>query len=202
MTDRTAENTPTLVTGRLLLRRACPADAPAFLKLLGDVTTNTFLPWYPVQTLQQTLQHLEEQFFSFYQKPSAYRYAVCLKTQGVPIGYVNVGEGDSRDLGYALRREYWGQGLVTEAARAVVERLRASGAARLTATHDVNNPASGRVMRKLGFTYRYSYIEQWQPKDIPVTFRMYQLDFVPGTGTYMGYWQRYPTHFIEKSNEW
>ena len=31
-------------------------------------------------------------------------------------------------------------------------------------------------MEKLGMEYKYSYIEQWQPKDIAVTFRMYQLN--------------------------
>lgn len=47
----------------------------------------------------------------------------------------------------------------------------------ITATHDVNNPRSGNVMKRLGMLYKYSYIEQWQPKNIPVTFRMYQLNF-------------------------
>lgn len=32
-------------------------------------------------------------------------------------------------------------------------------------------------MKRLGMVYQYSYMEQWQPKDIPVTFRMYQMNF-------------------------
>ena len=47
----------------------------------------------------------------------------------------------------------------------------------VTATHDENNPGSGRVMEKIGMVYQHSYIEQWQPKDIPVTFRLYRKDF-------------------------
>ena len=47
----------------------------------------------------------------------------------------------------------------------------------ITATHDRNNPRSGEVMKKIGMTYRYSYEEQWQPKDKLVVFRMYQLQF-------------------------
>lgn len=68
----------------------------------------------------------------------------------------------------------------------------------MTATHDVNNPASGAVMKKLGFSYRYSYREQWQPKNISVVFRMFQLDFDGSAETYRGYWDKYPEHWEEK----
>lgn len=53
-------------------------------------------------------------------------------------------------------------------------------------------------MQKVGMTYRYSYKEQWQPKNLPVIFRMYQLnlngnnDFV-----YKKYWNMSDNHFIE-----
>ena len=53
-------------------------------------------------------------------------------------------------------------------------------------------------MQKIGMQYKYSYIEQWQPKDISVTFRMYQLDLAQEKQpTYMKYWDMYPDHFIE-----
>ena len=40
----------------------------------------------------------------------------------------------------------------------------------ITATHDKNNPRSGGVMKQLGMKYQYSYEEQWQPKNIPVSY--------------------------------
>ena len=46
----------------------------------------------------------------------------------------------------------------------------------ITATHDVNNPRSGKVMQAVGMEYKYSYEELWQPKNFLVTFRMYQLN--------------------------
>jgi len=47
--------------------------------------------------------------------------------------------------------------------------------------------------------YKYSYVEQWQPKDIPVTFRMYQLNFDgKEERTYMEYWDKYADHFVEQ----
>ena len=47
----------------------------------------------------------------------------------------------------------------------------------ITATHDIKNPRSGNVMKRLGMLYQYSYKEQWQPKNILTTFCMYQLNF-------------------------
>ena len=54
-------------------------------------------------------------------------------------------------------------------------------------------------MKKIGMTYRYSYEELWQPKNIPVVFRMYQLNFSREDGwTYRKYWDRCEHHFIEE----
>lgn len=46
--------------------------------------------------------------------------------------------------------------------------------------------------------YCYSYREQWQPKDFPVVFRMYQLNLDGQEDrVYRGYWEKYPEHFVE-----
>lgn len=82
--------------------------------------------------------------------------------------------------------------------RALAGLLKADGVPYITATHDRNNPASGGVMRRLGMRYCYSYEEQWQPKNIPVVFRMYQLNLDGQEGrVYRGYWEQYERHFIE-----
>ena len=76
--------------------------------------------------------------------------------------------------------------------------MRKIGFSYITATHDRNNPRSGEVMKKIGMTYRYSYEEQWQPKDKLVVFRMYQLNFDGNDGrVYTKYWDMYENHFIE-----
>lgn len=54
-------------------------------------------------------------------------------------------------LGYWIARAHWGQGYATEAARSLVCLARALGHRRLVADHFVDNPASGRVLRKAGF---------------------------------------------------
>ena len=191
------ENTPTLTTPRLLLRRFTPDDTPAMWELLQDEEVNTFLPWFPVKTLEEVRQHLQERYLSQYSRAQSYHYAVCLRETGQLIGYANVSDTEARDLGYGFRKEFWHQGFATEAARAILEQLRRDGVPYITATHDVNNPHSGAVMRKLGMQYQYSYREQWQPKDILVTFRMYQLNLDGKDRVYRAYWEQYP-HFVEE----
>ena len=191
-------NTPTLYTPRLILRRFTPDDLDALLALFGDEQVNTFLPWFPLRTRQEAAAFYEERFGQYYARPRAYRYAVCLREADRPVGYIHADMDEAHDFGYALERAHWGQGLITEAGRALIARLREDGLPFITATHDVNNPRSGAVMRRLGMTYRYSYEEQWQPKDVRVTFRMYQLN-LDGNGApvFRGYWDRYAVHFVE-----
>lgn len=171
----TPENTPLLTTDRLTLRRFRSTDAPALFALLRDRTVNKFLPWFPFDSLAQTERHLQQFYLDFYHFSPGYRYAVCLQS-GPLISYVHVGGPDSYDLGYALGKKYWHQGYTVEACHAVIARVKQDGLPFLTATHDVFNPASGGVMRKLGMVYQYSFEELWQPKKLSVTFRMYQLD--------------------------
>ncbi|MEA4898459.1 MAG: GNAT family N-acetyltransferase [Eubacteriales bacterium] len=192
------ENTPAVETPRLILRRFAEGDVGDFLAIMSDPEANTFLPWFALTTLAEAEAFLAERYLSHYDRPSAYRYAICLKEDDRPVGYVNLSDGESHDFGYGLRADCWHRGIVTEAAAAVVERIRRAGLPFITATHDVNNPRSGAVMKKLGMVYRYSYVEQWQPKDISVTFRMYQMNFDEGDrSVYRGYWKRYGEHFVE-----
>ncbi len=68
------------------------------------------------------------------------------------IGCVGLKQGEAgAELGYWVGRDYWGQGYATEAARAVLRLARTLGHRQLRARHFVDNPASGRVLRKLGF---------------------------------------------------
>ena len=181
-------------TERLLLRPFTEGDLPDVLKIFGDEEINRFLPWFPLKDMAEAEAFWRERY-----APGlpGIRYAICGKKEGVPVGYVNLSVEPPYDLGYGLLKEFWGRGLVTEAAHAVVEQARQKGLPYLTATHDRENPDSGGVMRKLGMVYQYSYEEQWQPKDIRVVFRLYQMDLDGQERSYRGYWERYPVHFVE-----
>lgn len=190
---------PCLETKRPILRSFTEDDTDALYLLLSDQEVNTFLPWFPVKNKAEANQFYKERLAASNKAEPPYSYAICFKEDPRPIGYVTVGMDDSYDFGYALRKEFWHKGLVTEASRAVVAQLMKDGLPYITATHDKNNPRSGGVMKQLGMKYQYSYEEQWQPKNIPVIFRMYQLNLDGDqTRVYRKYWDHSVVHFIEE----
>jgi len=194
-----AENPFSLETDRLILRQFTISDLNAFFSIMKDREVNTFLPVLLIGTIEEAKSYLETNYIEKYKEHDLFHYAVCLKTDNIPIGFINAGSADGYDLGYGLSSLHWNKGIITEAGSRVIEQLKVSGVPYITATHDVNNPRSGRVMEKLGMRYRYSYQEQWQPKNIRVTFRMYQRNLDGQDGRiYMKYWQMHPVHFIEK----
>lgn len=104
-------------------------------------------------------------------------------------------EADAPAL-FPMMSDAQGYGYATEAVTAMLLEARRAGYPFVTATHDELNAASGRVMERCGMTYRYSYRECWQPKDIDVVFKLFQIDFARGVPTYSGYWERHPQHWV------
>ena len=192
-------NTPTLHTERLILRRFTEEDLEAIYQIYRDEEVNRFLPWFPVKTMAEARQLYEKKYAQCYREERGYRYAICQKGDNRPIGYVHVSTEDSYDFGYGLCRELWHKGIATEAGEAVIRQLQRDGIPYITATHDRDNPRSGGVMRNMGMRYQYTYEELWQPKNIPVIFRMYQLNLDEHKDrVYQKYWNLYDNHFIEK----
>lgn len=185
---------PTLKTQRLILRSFTKNDIPAILSIYKEKETNTFLPWFPLETLEEAQQFYEKH----YQQSQDYHYAICLKEDNIPIGYVNISMDESHDLGYGLMKKFWHQGITREAVSAIITQAQKDQLPYITATHDINNPRSGNLMKAVGMTYCYSYEELWHPKNYNVIFRMYQLNLhCDSQFVYKGYWKRYPNHFIE-----
>ncbi|EMO1372956.1 GNAT family N-acetyltransferase [Proteus mirabilis] len=188
-----------MITNRLIIRefKENSTDMIAIYEIMSDDEVNKYLPWMPLKNENEALDFFKSRIQPRYDNKQGYYFAVCLKNDDKPIGYVTVSEDPDHDLGYGLRKEYWGMGLISEAVEMVVQLLKEQGWHYITATHDINNIGSGKVMEKIGMEYKYSYREQWQPKDILVTFRMYQLNFDGIDRTYTEYWDKYEDHFIE-----
>jgi ribosomal-protein-alanine N-acetyltransferase len=183
-------------TDRLILRNFTEKDLDALFAILSDKEVNTFLPMFPLKNMEEAREYLL--YIEKHIRQKGLYYAICLKENNTPIGCIHVSADDSHDLGYSIGRDFWHKGICTEACRAVVDMLRQTDIPYITATHDVNNPRSGDVMRAIGMVYKYSYEELWQPKNFPVTFRMYQLNLDGDENrVYKKYWDRYSTHFIE-----
>lgn len=190
-------NTPTLTTNRLILRKFDATDINYLFAIFSDKFVNEFLPMFPLENMDEAHKFFTERYLEIYNKPCGYKYAICMKTDNIPIGYVNLSTDKSCDLGYGLRKEFWHKGIVTEACKALLAQAKNDGFRFITATHDINNPRSGSVMKALGMSYKYTYLELWQPKNVFVNFRMYQLNFDKNAPVYMEYWNKYSTHYIE-----
>lgn len=164
------QNSPMIETDRFILRKFNDNDLSDLHEILSDEVVNTYLPWFVSQTKEDTQRFLEERVYSEYQKDISYFYAIESKKTHHVIGYVDVTDIDLTekcgDLGYGIHREYWGQGIASEVAEAMLKQLKEDGFAYIHATCDQRNIGSGKVMQKCGMTYMYSYEEQWQPKDI------------------------------------
>jgi len=137
-------------TPRLLLRPGWKEDAPALAAAMSDFSIAGKLarvPWpYGVEDA--------EAFLGEDHGPLPH-FLIFARTKGAPrlVGGVGLSQcATGVELGYWIRRPYWGLGFATEAGRAVValadDGLRLP---RLAASHFVDNPASARVLRKLGF---------------------------------------------------
>ncbi|HIS27594.1 MAG TPA: GNAT family N-acetyltransferase [Candidatus Pullilachnospira intestinigallinarum] len=152
----THQGTKVLHTPRLTLRRFTMEDAlPMFETWANDPRVTRFLTWEPHGTPQVTRQLLA-QWCADYEKPDNYNWAMELDGRLIgSIGVVRMDEKSERvDLGYCMAYDCWNQGLMPEAARAVIDYLFGQvGIHRLTICHAVKNPASGRVAQKCGLTY-------------------------------------------------
>ena len=139
-------------TERLLLRPGWREDAPALCQAIGDeriVRNLAKAPW------PYRLRDAED-FLTRERPPHAAGGLIFLRTDGAPCLVGAIGIGPSPDnvleLGYWVARPFWGQGIATEAGQAMLAYARDSlRLPRLVAGHFIDNPASGRVLQKLGF---------------------------------------------------
>ncbi len=82
----------------------------------------------------------------------AFRFAIVHASELIGIADIEAIRGDSGSLGYWLSPRVWGLGIATEAAGLLVDfGFGELGLAELRAGHAADNPASGRVLQKLGF---------------------------------------------------
>ena len=93
-------NTPRLETDRLILRKFKEDDLEALYCIHSDEEVNQFLPWFPLRNMEDARVFYEERLVSRYREERAYNYAVCLKENDYPVGYVNVSMDDSYGFGY------------------------------------------------------------------------------------------------------
>lgn len=138
-------------TKRLTLRPGWPEDAPALTRAIAHETVAmklARLPW----------PYAEDDARAWLGRPTPRGdVSLVILSHETPepqiVGGIGLtADGDAHELGYWLTPTAWGRGYATEAGRAVVAAARASlPISRLVSAYHVDNPASGNVLRKLGF---------------------------------------------------
>jgi [ribosomal protein S5]-alanine N-acetyltransferase len=142
----------TFTTPRLLLRAPSMDDGEAILQAYGqDSEVTRFLIWRPHRDLSDTRAFLERCAIGWRQG-TEFTYVLTDLQTGDLLGMLSLRiAGWSASLGYVIRRSMWGQGLVPEAASAVVDwALAQPQIYRVWAICDHENLASARVMEKIG----------------------------------------------------
>jgi RimJ/RimL family protein N-acetyltransferase len=139
-----------LLTERLYLRPPAWADAEAVIAICGD--------WEIARRLGRVPHPYGHSDFCFFLEQVvvlAPTWAIVLRETNVLVGVIGLAphqDGQSAELGYYIGRSHWGRGLATEAGQAVVRLgVEDIGYERLTSGYHADNPASGRVLAKLGF---------------------------------------------------
>ena len=139
-------------TERLLLRPGWREDAPALFHAIADegiVRNLAQAPW-PYRPGDA------ETFLMRERRPHEACCLIFLRGDGTPTLVGAVGLGPTPDgepeFGYWIARPYWGRGIATEAGAAMLRFARDTlRLPRVIAGHFLDNPASGRVLQKLGF---------------------------------------------------
>ena len=147
---------PVLETRRLVLRPFALSDARAVQALAGDAAiadTTLRIPHPYEHGMAEDWIGTHERLFESGQQAD---FAITRRADGELIGAIGLvidGGSDRAELGYWVGRPHWGQGFCSEAGRAVLtfgfERWPLQ---RIHACWFLRNPASGRVLEKLGMT--------------------------------------------------
>jgi RimJ/RimL family protein N-acetyltransferase len=155
------EDPPIIESERLVLRRPTERDAPAvFDAYARDPAVSRYLTWTPHRGIEGTRGYLRQCDVGW-QRGTLLTWLITMRDDRVIGAFDMKFEGHRAEIGYALARAAWGQGYATEAARAVMRWARTLPELnRVWAVCDVDNPASARVLEKIGMT-REARLRAW-----------------------------------------
>jgi ribosomal-protein-alanine N-acetyltransferase len=146
-----------LVTKRLILRPFTLDDAEAWLPLISLPEIIRYTGDTPATTVDQARELLRTRPLRDYAVHGYGRLAVIEKASSRLVGFSGfkyVADLREVDIGYRFLPDCWGKGYATESALALMEQgRRAHGFSRIVGTVHPDNPASGKVLEKLGLRY-------------------------------------------------
>ena len=150
--------TPILETERLLLRPMTVNDAEsAFANWTNDPDVARFMRWERHKDVSETREWLASEE-ALVESDAIYNWGFVQKSTGELIGsggLIFVEDREMYELGYNIMKNCWNRGFATEAAKRIIDFGRDTlGQKRFFCCHAKDNPASGKVMTKVGFRYQ------------------------------------------------
>ncbi len=166
---------PSLETERLILRKIIIEDAEDLLHYASNEEVTRLVTWNRHSTMSDS-KHFIKTFLPKYDVP----WGIEHKESGKFIGTVHFVWWDaanhSAEIGYVLSQDYWGQGLITEAANAVISfGFEKMDLVRIQARCFLENKGSERVMEKLGMTYEGTIRKAMLVKGIHRDLKLYSI---------------------------
>lgn len=170
---------PIFESARLRIRRLELSDAPDYFELASDPNVSAETVWDRHHSIEETIEYLTSVNQRFDMK-QAIHWGIVEKASGKLIGRTGLIRVDpvheKAEIGYALARAYWSQGVITEATREILRyAFVQAGFHRLEARCNASNPGSYRVMEKLGMSFEGVLREQLKIKGKFVDQRMYSI---------------------------
>jgi RimJ/RimL family protein N-acetyltransferase len=144
-----------LTTARLSLREMVPADLDFVAAMLADAVVMRF---YPKTYSRAEAQEWLDRQRARYAREGHALWLTSLRSTGTPVGQIGLVRQTVRgayetEVGYLLAREFWGQGLATEAARACRDHaFQALGRPRVISLIRPENGSSRRVAERAGMS--------------------------------------------------
>lgn len=152
------QGTITLETNRLILRRFSSCDAESmFNNWSNDEEVAKYMRWDAHKCVEDTKKIIST-WVNSYERNDFYLWVVTLKETKDLIGSIGMFCVNPNDMcyevAYSTGKRYWNMGYTSEALKFVIDfGLMKVGANRIEAYHSVNNPASGKIMKKCGMKY-------------------------------------------------
>ena len=141
-----------LETARLVLRPPVEADIPHLVALVGPFEVSKNLSRVPHPYTEVDAKNYIAKSAAGWQSGEDLGFSILRKEDGAHVGMCALHPSRNWEIGYNVGVPYWGRGYATEAAACIVAfGFDERGAQRLAAEWFHDNPASGRVLEKLGF---------------------------------------------------
>lgn len=150
--------TPVIETERLTLRPLTVGDAKAvFEGWASDQEVARFMRWNLHKNIEETKEWLVSEEIAAMGE-DVFNWGFMLKENQRLIGsggLIYSRQHQMYEIGYTLARDFWWKGLTTEAAKRIVEYAKDElKIKRLFAAHAIDNVASGKIIKKIGFTFQ------------------------------------------------